>query len=150
MTSNGASKGMPTDQTERLVAQADRLIAAMESIADKSGIRIATVEERQQKQRRIVLALGISFAMTFVMLIAVLLIGVGMRQQARDIERIQDRVTGEVLCPLYQQFINADTPKAREAAKRTGQDMEVRDRAFTVIRQGYKTLDCENVSVIRK
>ncbi|WP_189952684.1 hypothetical protein [Streptomyces roseolus] len=126
------------------------MIAAMESIADKSGIRIATVEERQQKQRRIVLALGISFAMTFVMLIAVLLIGVGMRQQARDIERIQDRVTGEVLCPLYQQFINADTPKAREAAKRTGQDMEVRDRAFTVIRQGYKTLDCENVSVIRK
>ncbi|MFE6223058.1 hypothetical protein [Streptomyces sp. NPDC057854] len=150
MTTNDASRGMPVDQTERLIAQADRLIAAMESIADRSGIRISTVEERQQKQRRMVLALGIAFGLIFIMLIAVILMGADMRHQAQEIERIQDRVTGQVLCPLYQQFINADTPKAREAAKRTGQDLEVRDRAFAVIRQGYQTLDCENVSVIRK
>ncbi|GHG09547.1 hypothetical protein [Streptomyces hydrogenans] len=145
---NGESGDIPTGQTDRLIAQAERLITAMESIAQESGISISRLEGRQQRQHRIVVALSACFALLLAALAAIIIIGIAIRDQAQDIERIQSEVTGEVLCPLYEQFINADTPKARLAAKAAGQDLEVREHAFQVIREGYLTLGCESVSVI--
>lgn len=43
------------------------------------------------------------------------------------------------LCPLYQVLIGADTPKARARAA----DPAAYDRAYVVIRQGYKALGCD-------
>ncbi|MFD4474728.1 hypothetical protein ACFWPU_01225 [Streptomyces sp. NPDC058471] len=147
MTANGSNGGSSIDD---LVAQAERLITAMESIAHKSGISVAELKERasrtearQKRQRHFIAALATSFALILAMTVALALIGVGVQNQAREIEALQGKVTEQALCPLYRQFINADTPAARQMAEKTGQDMKVRDHAFKVIRDGYKVLDCK-------
>lgn len=161
---NGEGAGVSAAQSERLVAQAERLIGLMQSVAKESGIRISTVEERveqreleaaalverQKELRRMTVALIVAFVLIVTANAGIVLLGLGVREQAREVENIQEKVTGEVLCPLYQQFINSDTPRARAIAKAAGQDMKVREHAFAVIREGYKTLDCENRSVINK
>ncbi|WP_432112893.1 hypothetical protein [Streptomyces sp. S1] len=100
----------------------------------------------QRKQRRFMAALAVLFALICVVLVMVVLVGLDVRQQSREIKNIQDKTTTRVLCPLYQQFINADTPKARELARMSGQDMQVREQAFAVIRQGYEALNCESTT----
>ena len=62
--------------------------------------------------------------------------------QLNDVVRVQH---DSALCPLYQIFINADTPAAREAAAKRGDDMAERDKAFTTIRQSYAALNCQAV-----
>lgn len=47
------------------------------------------------------------------------------------------------LCPLYQLFLNSDTPTARAAAERRGDDLVQRDKAFLTIRQSYTALNCQ-------
>ncbi len=51
----------------------------------------------------------------------------------------------EALCPLYQLFVNADTPQARENAKTRGDDLVARDAAFSSIKKSYATLKCEEL-----
>lgn len=66
--------------------------------------------------------------------------------QIYSLKRLDDVVTiqhDSALCPLYQIFINADTPAARDAAIKRGDDMSQRDRAFTTIRQSYNALNCQ-------
>jgi hypothetical protein len=66
--------------------------------------------------------------------------------QAVTLSRLDDVVRVQhdsALCPLYQIFINADTPAARDAAAKRGDDMAQRDRAFDTIRQSYTALNCQ-------
>lgn len=137
-------------QTERLIAKADQLIVAMEAIANQSGIKVAALEVRQKKQRRFVAGLAAAFVLIFGLTIAIILVGLGVQHQADEIANVQEKTTAEVLCPLYQQFINADTPRARQAAEAAGQDLKVRDHAFKVIRDGYRALECSSTTVITK
>lgn len=65
---------------------------------------------------------------------------------ANEVSGVQTRTSDLVLCPLYQQFLNSDTPKSRELARANGQDMKLRDEAFKVIRQGYEALDCPELT----
>jgi hypothetical protein len=62
--------------------------------------------------------------------------------QLNEVVRIQH---DSALCPLYQIFINADTPAARAAAEKRGDDMEQRDRSFATIRQSYAALNCQAI-----
>lgn len=46
------------------------------------------------------------------------------------------------LCPLYELFINSDTPEARERARQRGDNLEDRAKAFEIIRDSYRALNC--------
>lgn len=60
--------------------------------------------------------------------------------QLNDVVRVQH---DSALCPLYQIFIKADTPAARDAAARRGDDLIERDKAFATIRESYTALNCQ-------
>lgn len=64
----------------------------------------------------------------------------------KQIERIEDRLShrSQVLCPLYTVFIQSDTPSAAKFARKTmpKDQLELRNHAFQVIRQGYRDLGC--------
>lgn len=61
-----------------------------------------------------------------------------------QVEATQELQRSRVLCPLYQQFINADTPEARVRAKELGQDLKIRDEAYRVFHDSYNALHCGN------
>lgn len=66
---------------------------------------------------------------------------VGAYLTARDVAAQNDRIEetrADVLCPLYDVFLQSDTPQRRAAAD----DPEAYDAAMGVIRAGADTLHC--------
>lgn len=64
---------------------------------------------------------------------------VGFRDVQAQTDRLEE-TRSEVLCPLYQVFLQSATPEARARAA----DPEVYDAAIEVIRDGARVLHCES------
>lgn len=118
------------------------------------------LESLSTKVRRNQRVLWIVAGSSIVDVVVTLVLGFTLHSQAENTRRIdklasevsavQTRTSDLVLCPLYQQFLNSDTPKSRELARANGQDMKLRDEAFKVIREGYKALDCPKLTAAPK
>jgi hypothetical protein len=135
---------MPTSytQAQELASKADRLIHSMESLAQQSGVKIAAVEERQRKQRRIITAVLISFLMDIVVTVLIAVGAANLSNTQNSVKDLQGN-QGDQLCSLYTIFINADTPAQKKVAEKSGQDLKYRRVAFDQIRESYRKLDCE-------
>lgn len=135
-----------TENEERslneLTAAARTLSTSLTELNRDAADKIIVLMRLGRSNRRMIVALALSF--TFDMILTVLLafgfVQIGETQsQIQDVRTVERR---DALCPLYEQFVNADTPKGRELAKRNGQDLERRDEAFRVIRRGFDALQC--------
>lgn len=130
------------NKLDLLSEQAGELVSEINKLNNGTGQKL---EGLSTKVRRSQTLMWIAIASFLVDVAVTLVLGftIHTTQTNTDrIDKIQSATSDDVLCPLYQQFINADTPKAREFARSSGQDMKVRAQAFQVIRDGYAALHC--------
>lgn len=59
-------------------------------------------------------------------------------EQGKELERVQNRTSGEVLCPLYDLFLTSYNPKGATAVR----DPAGYERAMVTIEKGAKALGC--------
>ncbi len=131
-----------------LADKADRLIAAMESLAEKSGFRITAVETRQQEQERsqrrsrvVIVAMAASFAIDIILTIIISFIGWGVVNNNDQLGDVQERVGNEVLCPLYEQLLAAVNKPPEPGMSE--EELKAREEGARVVRQGFQALNCE-------
>lgn len=135
---------MATEQEiAELTAVARELLGRLDSLVDGTGDQMVHLSKRAKQNRSMILALSFSLFLD-VGLTVVMALGLMQLTSLTDrVDRQQTITQREALCPLYRQFINADTPQARQLAERNGQDMEKRAEAFRVIRHGFDILNCK-------
>jgi hypothetical protein len=124
------------EKLAELTAAAEQIVESVNALNKDAGGQLISLAVTAKRNRLMIWGLAIS------LLLDVLLTGFVVSLTFR-VNETQQVTRSQVLCPLYQQFVNADTPKARELARRNGQDLEARDKAFRVIRESYDVLDCE-------
>lgn len=134
---------MVTEQEIReLTLQAKALVNKIDDLVGGTGTQMIHLSKTARTNRRMIWALIFSCTLELILTVLVGYNLVRVVDNSNSIREIQTSQRRDALCPLYQQFINADTPKAREAAKANGQDLETREHAFQVIRNGYAALNC--------
>ena len=130
-----------TTQDERiaeLTEAAGQIVESINQLNRETGGQLITLATRAKRSRMMIWALSVS--MIFDLLLTGFVVSL-----ATQVDRTQQLTRSQVLCPLYQQFVNADTPAARQLAAKNGQDIAARDVAFRVIHQSYDTLDCADI-----
>lgn len=126
------------DSIQRLTASADELTKRVAEMDRGAAARDEVLARQSQMTRRLV---WFSWAVLAVLAAAltvavVALVGVGRTAHRLDVSDTTSRQSA--LCPLYQVLINAESPKARAHAV----DKAEFDKAYAVIHQGYKALNC--------
>lgn len=135
---------MATDQEIReLTRVATELIARIDTLTGGTHDQIVDLAQAAKRNRQMIWVLWTGFTLDILLTIAVTFGFVVISGTQDDIQNVRTVERRDALCPLYQQFINADTPEARKRAEAAGQDMQARDHAFEIIRGGYGALKCE-------
>lgn len=134
-----------------LTETAHELTEEIKKLDEETGSQTRTLIQRMTRNQRVMwMVIGsLLLDLTITVVLALTVHGTSennhrLDQITQDVQRVQTIQGEKVLCPLYQQFLNSDTPKARKLAELNGQDMKVRAQAFKVIREGYNTLGCTN------
>lgn len=131
---------MTEDQDQRiaeLTDAAEEIVNSVNALNRETGGQLIDLAVRAKRNRAMIIALIISLALD--VFLTVFMIHLTVR-----VDDAQKLTKTQVLCPLYQQFVNADTPQARAFAIKTGQDIKARDTAFRVIHHSYDVLGCAN------
>lgn len=128
-----------TEERDTRIAE---LTQAAEQIADgvnalnrETGGQLVSLAVRARRNRIMIWGLVASMALD-------VLLTIFMVKLTYEVDEAQQLTRNQVLCPLYQQFVNADTPEARERARLAGQNLKDRDVAFAVIHKSYDALEC--------
>lgn len=137
MTENG-------EEIRELTRLASELVTKIDALLGGTGDQLVGLASRAKRNRQMILMLAVSLTLD-VILTAFMTFGiVRLNEVTSRVDHSLQFTQGQVLCPLYQQFINADTPAGRESALKNGQDLAKRDEAFRVIHHGYDLLNCTN------
>jgi hypothetical protein len=135
---------MATDpEIRELNRLASELITRLDVLTGGTADQLVNLSVTARRNRRMIWALALSMALDLVLTVAVTIGFVAIGNNQQTIQNVRTAERRDALCPLYQQFINADTAQQRETARKNGQDLEKRDEAFRVIRKGYETLNCK-------
>lgn len=132
---------MPGDTDARiaeLTEAAEEVVAAVNALNRETGGQLTTLAVRAKRNRMMIWGLALSLFLDFILTLFMIVV-------TQKVDEAQQLTKNQVLCPLYQQFVNADTPEARERAKTAGQNLKERDEAFRVIHKSYDALRCANV-----
>lgn len=127
-----------------LANNARALVERIDRLTNGTGDQLVGLSVYQKRNRRMIYALGVSLLLDIVLTILMAFGLSYLNSLTTRVDHAQQLTQTEVLCPLYKQFINSDTPKSRELAGKNGQDLDARDEAFRVIRRSYLILGCEN------
>lgn len=135
---------MATDQEiQELTAAARQLIDRLDVLATGTGDQLVGLAIRARRNRQMIGMLAVSLTLD-VILTAFMVFGIlQLNHVTARVDSTIKLTQSEVLCPLYQQFINSDTPAQRALAEKNGQDMKQRAEAFRVIRHSYVVLNCK-------
>jgi hypothetical protein len=104
--------------------------------------------ERGDPAPRPVMSRRATLAVVMFVFLVGLLLGWRSETNSDNIQEIQDRTSNEVLCPLYEVFLDSVENAPPQAAdndrdgKTTEAEQEQYDHAVKVIQDGYRTLDC--------
>jgi hypothetical protein len=123
------------DKIAALTEAAEELVLNINALNRETGGTLVSLSLRAKRNRRIIWALAVSLFLDVTLTIF-------MVNLAYKVDEAQQLTRNQVLCPLYQQFVNSDTPAARERARVARQNLEARDEAFRVIRKSYDALEC--------
>lgn len=123
--------------------QANELIERVNALVGGTGDQMVSLAQTAKRNRRMIWVLWVGFVLDIALTVAMSFGFVTLHSVASRVDETQRLTQTQVLCPLYQQFINSDTPAARALAAENGQDMTRRAEAFRVIRQSYAVLNCE-------
>jgi hypothetical protein len=133
-----------TSQLDILSRKADNLISAMTQVAEQSGYKLKTMEQRQRRQRAVLIGLISSFALDLAVTTALIFTGAEVRSNSREIDQVQQATRKDVLCPLYGIFLSAE--KNPPPPNETPAQAQRRVQAFKVIHEGYAILGCAQVN----
>lgn len=125
------------DKIAELTRAAEELVLNIDKLNRQTGGQLTRLSLRARRNRAMIWGLIIS--LTLDVLITLFVVHLTVK-----VDDAQQLTRSQVLCPLYQQFVNADTPKARALAIKTGQDLKARDEAFRVIHHSYDALRCSD------
>lgn len=127
-----------------LANNARALVERIDRLTSGTGDQLVGLSVYQKRNRRMIYVLAVSFLLD-IALTVLMAFGLSYLNDLTLRVDSNQRVTQtEVLCPVYQQFVNSDTPKSRELAGKNGQDLAARDEAFRVIRRSYLILGCDD------
>jgi len=132
------------DRVSRLGERAEKLSDTIEQLVRKAAVN-----------RRLIITIVIGFLLDIALTITLTFV---VNNQNRNTERIdsltqqlqQEQTIQKVkaLCPLYQLFINVDSPKARDFSRQQviaqGGDPSIVDKEWTVIYDSYNSLSCKD------
>ena len=124
------------DRLTELTDAAERLVEGVNALNREAGGQLTSLAVTAKRNRQMIWGLVVSISLDLLLTAFVIFL-------ADKVNDTQEVTRAEVLCPLYQQFINADTPAARERAKQAGQDLKAREEAYKVIREAYAVLNCK-------
>lgn len=141
------------DKLSVLINAASRLMTDVETLAQDAGVQFTELAERSVankrmavRNRRLSVWVGMGLLLDLVLSVA---FGIGLNQvhkNEQNIGALTDRLNvsqtvtrQKALCPLYQVFLDSESPAGRKAAP----DPAKYDQAFKVIREGYNVLKCE-------
>lgn len=134
---------MPNDDNiSRLTVAAQDLVREINDLNEGTGKQMVRLTHTARTNRKLIWLLAVSLAADVFLTIVIAMGILQISNLTHKVDQAQSTTQAKVLCPLYQQFINSDTPASRALAQKNGQDMETRAEAFKVIRQGYDTLKC--------
>lgn len=118
-----------------LTAAAEELVDNINKLNRETGGQLVALSYRAKRNRMMIWALAASLLLDVILTLFVV-------NLTYKVASVQNVTKSQVLCPLYQQFVNADTPASRELARKNGQDLVKRDEAFRVIHHSYIVLGC--------
>lgn len=134
------------DERSELLAAAGELNRQLAAIREGQGDQFVNLAKSAGRARRTAWIAGI---VSMVAMLICLMAGfalAGVYQNANRIQQVTERLERgstitrqNALCPLYEIFLDADTPEARAEAK----DKKAYDEAFSVIHEGYDALQCD-------
>lgn len=131
---------MPEDRDARiaeLTEAAEQIAEGVNALNRETGGQLVNLAVRARRNRMMIWGLALSLLLDFILTVFI----VHLTFQVDDAQQL---TRNQVLCPLYQQFVNSDTPTQRERARQAGQDLKARDEAFAVIHKSYDALRCAN------
>jgi hypothetical protein len=126
---------MQEQRIAELTAAAEEIVEAVNKLNRETGGQLVSLSVRAKRNRTMIWGLAASLFLDLLLTIFMVVV-------AQQVSDTQQMTRNQVLCPLYQQFVNADTPASRELARKNGQDMEARKQAFAVIHKSYDALEC--------
>lgn len=129
-----------TENQEQRIAElteaAEQIVVGINALNRETGGQLVSLATTARRNRMMIWGLTLSLLVD--LLLTFFIVGLTFK-----VEEAQQLTRSQVLCPLYQQFVNADTPAARELARKNGQNLERRDEAFRVIHRSYDVLKCK-------
>ena len=145
-----ADKQELLETANKLALQFDQFNASVDK-ATAVRDELRTLRKTGSTNRRFIVTLALSFVLDFALTIVLAVVANNQMTSTDRLDELTSQLNAEVttqkvlaLCPLYQLFINADIPQARESAGARGDNLEDRDKAFAVIHQSYDALRCKD------
>ncbi len=149
MTVEDGERVRLANEAELLRANVQTLVGHMEAVSNS-----IKVLERYGKVNRSITLLVLSGFVLFIIMVGGLSYIVNNQLNTTNrlvaIEQEQTIEKTKALCPLYQLFINNDTPKTREnqrnAAISNGLDPASIDKSWSTLHESYVALNCQSIT----
>lgn len=129
-----------TQNDDKVISNA--LAEALNALGKDTGGAIAALKRRSTQTRRMlrwVIALSVLSAVTIGVMIATV---VNTRGVAEEVSDIQHRTSDEVLCPLYNLFLEAS--KFPPPPNYSAEQLKTREGWFVQIGEGHTVLGCKS------
>lgn len=123
-----------------LVEAVDRLEGAITKLATRSDVQ----EESLRRNRNVLRVAIVGLALDLLLTIFGGYLFNEIRGNTTDIETVQTRTSVQVLCPLYQVFLNSIKANPHPPGL-TPEQQKDRDDATITIQEGYDILQCTTI-----
>lgn len=140
-------KDLDPDRAVRLAELAAELINEIENLSVDSGQQFVQLARRARTNRRLIVVTIASLVLDVILsvFLALAVIQIGNNDQSissltKRLDVSQTVQRQKALCPLYQLFLDSESPQGRAAAP----DPLKYDHAFVVIKDGYTVLGCSD------
>jgi hypothetical protein len=125
-------------EVEALVEAATGLMDKVHKLAQDEGIQFTTLAKKAHETRVLAVVAITGLILDVVLTFAMAFGGWQLKHLTNRLDVAQTTTRQKALCPLYQVFLDSESPAGRKAAP----DPVKYDHAFKVIREGYSALEC--------
>lgn len=132
MTEDSESLASAAEELRQMIGQLNSTVTEANNVKDQ----LQDLTKKSKFNRNLITFVGAGLVLQLAVVVSLIVMGI---QLNKVIETQRD----SALCPLYEIFVQSDTPQNRERAKSQGQDMKERAKAFDIIRNSYQALHCE-------
>lgn len=138
MTEDADSLEHAAEELSGTIRELNESIRVGENLRDE----LDSLTRRSVANRRMVIMVIAGLILDVSLTIIVALTVIGVTSNSNTINELVRLQHDSALCPMYQLFIDSDTPAGRESARQRGNDMAEREKLFNVIRASYAALNC--------